>query len=597
MNFQFLLPALLLFSIPLILLLWLLKIKAKSHPVSSLFLWKEACKNTQASHPWEKFKNHLLMYIQIAAAAALVVALMAPYIPGAGHAADTAVIAMDISGSMNIRTEDGRTRFELAKTAAKKYISDLPEDVPVAVITFSSVPSLGMAASADRARTMAYLEDLEPVHTSEDISACVDYIRSFTENMPNTQTAVFTDWQPQGKINNVQWFSFWESGTNGAISYVTHTQTEDKAAVLVNVTNMSAELYETDVSLYIDDTFTDVAAVSLKSYESQAVYFEIPADSGQVLCARLSSNDALPEDNVAYDLMEAAAEHKVLLISEQNIFLEKALIAAGKTQLYKTSDEEMASVADGDFDTIIYDGYVPETIPKTGNLIFMNPLEGTLENVSMSASDCEMNAYIYPFDLSAVKASALPLPDFARPLFQSGENVTAFYGYENGRLIVVLGFDIHDTQLPLLPEFPVFIKNMIDLCAREPLLSQSECNTGEALLIQWPEAAKTIHMRDPKGQENLLTREHQVTPELEYSGLYTFVQKTEAGSEETAYAISRFPVDRESDMSPKTVTVTDASGNPDGDTALDPGMDLRPLVIAVCIALLLLEWLVYLRRL
>lgn len=66
MGFEHLWPLLFLAFVPGIVLLYLLKQKVQTKKVPALNLWQEAFESVQASTPWEKFRNHLLMYLQIA---------------------------------------------------------------------------------------------------------------------------------------------------------------------------------------------------------------------------------------------------------------------------------------------------------------------------------------------------------------------------------------------------------------------------------------------------------------------------------------------------------------------------------------------------
>ena len=69
MGFEHLWPLLFLAFVPGIVLLYLLKQKVQTKKVPALNLWQEAFESVQASTPWEKFRNHLLMYLQIGRAA------------------------------------------------------------------------------------------------------------------------------------------------------------------------------------------------------------------------------------------------------------------------------------------------------------------------------------------------------------------------------------------------------------------------------------------------------------------------------------------------------------------------------------------------
>ena len=80
MGFEHLWPLLFLAFVPGIVLLYLLKQKVQTKKVPALNLWQEAFESVQASTPWEKFRNHLLMYLQIAVLLLLVFAMLMPYI-------------------------------------------------------------------------------------------------------------------------------------------------------------------------------------------------------------------------------------------------------------------------------------------------------------------------------------------------------------------------------------------------------------------------------------------------------------------------------------------------------------------------------------
>ena len=54
-------------TVPLIVMLYILKQKYKEVPVSSLYLWKKVLDNTKAHAPWQKLRKSILMVLQIIA--------------------------------------------------------------------------------------------------------------------------------------------------------------------------------------------------------------------------------------------------------------------------------------------------------------------------------------------------------------------------------------------------------------------------------------------------------------------------------------------------------------------------------------------------
>jgi Ca-activated chloride channel homolog len=73
------------------------------------------------------------------------------------------VLALDVSRSM--RADDIKpTRIEAATTAAKKFVSSLPESVHIGLVTFSAGAILNVPVGADRARVLEALESPELGH-------------------------------------------------------------------------------------------------------------------------------------------------------------------------------------------------------------------------------------------------------------------------------------------------------------------------------------------------------------------------------------------------------------------------------------------------
>ena len=102
--------------VPGIVLLYLLKQKVQTKKVPALNLWQEAFESVQASTPWEKFRNHLLMYLQIAVLLLLVLPCLCRTSNGRAAETDHVVLCIDTSGSMNDRYKQDSTKLEEAKS-------------------------------------------------------------------------------------------------------------------------------------------------------------------------------------------------------------------------------------------------------------------------------------------------------------------------------------------------------------------------------------------------------------------------------------------------------------------------------------------------
>ena len=116
-----------------VILLWILKKRAKRETVSSLLLWKRMESETQQSRPFQKLRSRLLLWLQILMVLLLTFALMRPATTG-GTQGD-AVFIFDLSASMQAVDSQGVSRMERAKKQALQTLDGLRDADAVTVLT------------------------------------------------------------------------------------------------------------------------------------------------------------------------------------------------------------------------------------------------------------------------------------------------------------------------------------------------------------------------------------------------------------------------------------------------------------------------------
>lgn len=558
----------------------------------------------EASNPWERFKNHLLMYLQILTVTALVLAMCAPYIPGVGKDFSHVVVALDISGSMSAMYDDDHTRFEAACDGAKDYIDGLTEDTSVSIVTMGARTTTILTSSTDKRAAREKIDEIRPEDTSADLYGAMDFIKSMMTLTSDGAAALFTDQAVENTPDYMSVYTYASSGSNAAVDYVSHSVTDEGITVLAKITNYSDSVYDGDVNLYVDDTLVDIGTVHLEANASDALYFKLPDTGGSIVKAELNSRDLLANDNTGYDILNASQESTILLVSPQNIFLEKALSFIDGTDVYKTSDGNV----DKSFDTYIFDGIYPESVPKEGNLVFINPpvndapdaslgdyikLKESAENVWLSAADCSLMEYVYPYELAVTNVNLLEKPSWATAFFKEGQECAGYYGNHNGRFIAVLGFDLHDTDFALQTQFPIFMHNLIDLCRNSRLVSGIQAAAGESLKVNANPSGGSVSVLMPDGREATVPENMTFGP-LTMAGIYTFSQEV-GGAVNTALVHVDFPSAQESAKTAAALDESDPSAGR-GGAVTGLGMNIRPVFIMICLVLLLVQWLIYLRR-
>jgi len=105
------------------------------------------------------WRRHLVAVLFLASAALMVVSYAGPHRFEVPFRA-TVVLTIDTSLSMGA-TDVAPSRFEAAQQAAKDFLTDVPESVDVALISFDEFPVVQVAPTDDRAAVAAAVDALE----------------------------------------------------------------------------------------------------------------------------------------------------------------------------------------------------------------------------------------------------------------------------------------------------------------------------------------------------------------------------------------------------------------------------------------------------
>ena len=141
MGFTNLWPLFLLITIPLLILLYILKRNYKEEVISSTILWSEVYKNTKANTPWEKLRKNIMLLLQIIILLLIIFSLMKPFLNFGGRSYKNVIIVLDTTASMGAEYGSS-TRLEEGKKLAKEFIKSTKEDTNTYIINFDGNSNL-----------------------------------------------------------------------------------------------------------------------------------------------------------------------------------------------------------------------------------------------------------------------------------------------------------------------------------------------------------------------------------------------------------------------------------------------------------------------
>ncbi|WP_314001330.1 VWA domain-containing protein [uncultured Paenibacillus sp.] len=488
MGFQSAVSAWYALSLPLIALMYLLKRTYVDTEISSGLLWRRVLREQEANRPWQKLRRQLLLLMQLLAAALLAFALMQPYVEGAAASSAPAAAVLDVSASMaGDAAIGGGTAWEQAKAAFRQWLNEQPSGKPVTLIAAGEEPDIVLADETDKNTLLEAVNELKLNYGSSDGPAALSLADAVLKNGRDGEIVVFTD----GRWPGAEAASFQAGHPVRIVPVQTGRSNVSVAAFGVKpLSNGTA--YSGVVTLIhygaepATGTLTVTAykdgrefgrpfnkSVTLRPGEQRSY----PADrlpEADYYRADIDIPDAYAADDKAYAFPVTDGERRVLLVGKGNLFLDKALQLAGvRTVQADPESFKPTGRAEEEIDWIVLDGVNEEELDSREwkRLLANKPLwrirsAGSPPSGAVAAEpngsgasvrDHPVTRYLTFQDLHIsrlVKADAGALGD---PIVTYGGVPAIYAGAVSGKPGIVFAFDLHDSDLPLRPEFPILV--------------------------------------------------------------------------------------------------------------------------------------------
>lgn len=380
------------------------------------------------------------------------------------------------------------------------------------------------------------------------------------------------------------------TGLNGSIDNISHKYLEDKIKVIATVTNRGSEAYEGDFSLYDGDKLIAVETLNLNVGENKTLTFDIPAIDNEVLKGELSRHDLLEEDNIYYHVLGNKKLNKILLVTEQNLFLERALSNIRNSEVYKTNSLSNLSSSDN-YDLYVFDNVTPTTMPSSGSILFINPssneyfkvLEGG-QGSEAKAVRGEVSNYLEAVTFTLAKYNEIDVPYYGRSFINVDEVSIGFKGTINNRNIAALSFDLHNSDFVLKKEFPILIYELGENLISNGMTGKSNYKYGEKIIVNNNNLNSEMTVITPNKETFEIKSGEEIKGKMQL-GVY----KIESEKEKELFSIN-YPSESESDTSKGSIG---EMNNKIKEIELKKGFNLSPIFILMAIGIVALEWSMY----
>jgi hypothetical protein len=418
-------------AVPLLLLLYFLKLRRQPRRVTSTLLWKRAVEDLQVNAPFQRLRRNLLLFLQLLILAAVLFGLAGPVANLTRRPQRSVVLLIDHSGSMKALEADGRTRLEHARDAAISFVSQLPADSRAMVISFADRATVTCSFTTDRRRLQRLISGIAttdaPSRMAEALQLAVAYSSSLVEDSAagvpaaalqgSADIELFSD----GRVadadrqfvtrGQMRYFRVGAAADNvGIVAFDVRRDFERPGvlSVFARVENFGPTAVTADLSLSLDGRLlpgsSSVRELTLGPASTptsgparpprpddpsqlpsgQGVVFELGHQAGGVLEVRWHRDDALAADNVVYAPIDPPRPLRVLAVCDRppvEAFLRKFMQGFGVAGFEVIGNEEYEKlpedrlVTEGRclYDLVILDGHDTDRLPP-GSYLFFNGL-------------------------------------------------------------------------------------------------------------------------------------------------------------------------------------------------------------------------------
>ncbi len=604
-----LVPAALAFSviIPIILLLYFMRPKRQERVVGSTLLWQQALQDLQASRPWQRLRITPLLLLQILAAIIIVLVLARPATFIRSPIGGDSIIILQASASMQA-TDVAPSRFEEAKSRIADLIAGLGPNDHLSLITMALVPRVLVAASSDKQQLTGALQGAKVTNQDADLEQALSLATSLAAGHTNIQVLVIGDGhvlepdQPLVVPFPVHYLQIGTDAPNTALLALASRTIQGNLVALTQVANYSHKERSIPVELYADGKLVSVQTIDLAAEASGALQWGPLLPATRFLHARIIAQDAMTIDHDAWAIVGGSMPARALLVTKGNSFLETALRLQRNIDLFETTPDKYFDP--GNFDLTIFDGFVPATLPA-GDVFFVNPPKGSYIfgtsgpeiTVSHISAGNDSAGLLQAVDLSSIhvlRVSHQFTPaSWAQPIIITPQTPLLIAGQTGNRRIAALSFDLHESDLPLQPSFPLLMFNLVNWFLPPPVPGNGQIAPDTPVSIQtWP-GVDRVTITGPGQQAVTVAPPFPVATfnQTNTVGIYFVTQRVHDQVRQGAFVVNLFDPLQSRLVPAEQLPVAHSTPFDAGSSTLPRALlELWPWIAAFLLLILCAEW-------
>lgn len=616
-----------------VVVFYILKLKRRPVPVPFAPLWQRILRDKEATTLFSQLKRLLSLLLQLIILALILLAMGDPRTAVNKADGRHVVVLLDASASMKA-TDVGPSRVERAKDHVRTMIRGLGAGDRMLLAQMDAALTPLTTLTGEQADLEAALGTVKATDTVADFPRALRFAADSLLGMPQPEIIVVSDgvlgeaFDASGpvRIEGGIKLSFVPIGEatdgkltkNAAITGFTvrrYPLDKSRYEVMLEVTNMSDEAMDLELSLFGDGVLTDVTRIKLGPKERLPRFYPNLSGASKTLEAKLAlgdgTRDALPADDVAYALLPERRRARVQVVTSGNMFLEAALLLDEYLDVTTVTDKRYP--AKGTFDVTIFDGVTPSVAPGSGSLLYLNPSGTNVPfEVGKEVLDDDANYRLgfdeiddkHPFvrytalgDVQIGRARPLKGEKEDKVVAKSFKGPLLITGRRAGVKFAALGFDVRESDFPLRIAWPLFLLNVINDFVEEDVSYISSFKTGEVWRIPAASDVAAAQLEMPDGTKRAVpVKDGRAVFLGQHAGFYKLAMG-EKGDGDVSMFAANLSSPAESNITPKSeIKVQELAAG--AVSEFKPGVrrEIWIWLLVGVLAISAIEWLTYHRR-
>ncbi len=353
-------------AIPLLLLLYVLRLRRQRLRIASTLLWQKSFEDLQANAPFQKLRWSLLLFLQLLALLLLLLALAQPTFSGSDSSASRIILLIDRSASMSARIDDQSkpptTRLDAAKQIASRMVANISRGSAaqqVMIIQFAAAARVVTEYESNRSVLLDAIASIQPTDEQADLDRALElagaYASSTDENQKPPDVFLISDGcysdslRSDGgtaapgsftasqsalpahslKAGNFKFLQVVPATANktestknlGITAFSVRRDSDDPARLqlFARLINAGDQPVETILTLSVDDkpesTFRATVPAAIDGIPGEAPITRfLDLAGGATLSLHHNSADALPTDDIAWLIVPAPTRPRIVIV-------------------------------------------------------------------------------------------------------------------------------------------------------------------------------------------------------------------------------------------------------------------------------------------